>query len=141
MLTVHNIIKMELQSITKGNFNLEQTQKTFSHANNLRFHFQKDGRYFEYAVDTINKKTINMQCTVHKQDHIKKGRQIKIPRCYGRITLIVGGRLKTQPKACNSKKQKFEWSDENQFQDYLDVRNYAIQPHNCTKSCKKAYWS
>ena len=102
MLTVHNIIKMELQSITKGNFNLEQTQKTFSHANNLRFHFQKDGRYFEYAVDTINKKTINMQCTVHKQDHIKKGRQIKIPRCYGRITLIVGGRLKISLH-CNDK--------------------------------------
>ena len=128
---------MKLESITKGNFNLEQTKKTFSHANNLRFHFQIDGRYYEYAVDTINKKTINMQCTVHKQENTRKGVQTKVPRCYGRITLIVGGRLKTQPKSCNSKKQKYEWSDENQFQDYLDVRNFAIQTHNCKNSCKK----
>ena len=109
---------MILESITKGNFNLENTKKTFSHANNLRFHFQEDGRFYEYAVDTINKKSINMQCTIHKQDHVKRGRQIKVPRCYGRITLIVGGRLKTQLKACNSKKPKYEWSDENLFQDY-----------------------
>ena len=128
---------MKLQSITKGNFNLEQTKKTFKHENNLRFHFEKDGRFYEYAVDTINKKTINMQCTVHKQDHVKRGRQIKVPRCYGRITLIVGGRLNTQLKSCNSKKPKYEWSDENVFADYLDVRNYAIQTHNCTKSCLK----
>ena len=47
---------MKLQSITKGNFNLEQTKKTFKHENNLRFHFEKDGRFYEYAVDTINKK-------------------------------------------------------------------------------------
>ena len=78
-----------------------------------------------------------MQCTVHKQDHVKRGRQIKVPRCYGRITLIVDGRLKTQPKFCNSKKPKYEWSDENVFADYLDVRNYAIPTHNCTKSCLK----
>ena len=99
---------MKLESITKGNFNLEQTKKTFSHANNLRLHFQKDGRYYEYAVDTVNKKTINMQCTVHKQEHTRKGVQTKVPRCYGRITLIIGGRLKTQSKSCNSKKQKYE---------------------------------
>ena len=48
--------KMKLESITKGNFNLEQTKKTFKHENNLRFHFEKDGRFYEYAVDTINKK-------------------------------------------------------------------------------------
>ena len=128
---------MKLESITKGNFNLEQTKKTFSHANNLRFHFEHDGRFYEYAVDTINKKTINMQCTVHKQDHIKKKRHIQVPRCYGRITLIVAGRLKTQLKSCNSKKPKYEWSDENVFEDYLDVRNYAIQTHVCKQSCKK----
>ena len=34
---------MKLESITKGNFNLEQTKKTFKHENNLRFHFQNDG--------------------------------------------------------------------------------------------------
>ena len=93
MLTVHSIIKMELQSITKGNFNLEQTQKTFSHANNLRFHFQKDGRYFEYAVDTINKKTINMQCTVHKQDHIKKGRPLTFGRTCQMVIFALSNRV------------------------------------------------
>ena len=41
---------MKLQSITKGNFNLEQTKKTFKHENNLRFHFEEDGRFYEYAV-------------------------------------------------------------------------------------------
>ena len=35
---------------------MENTKKTFSHANNLRFNFKKDGRFYEYAVDTINKK-------------------------------------------------------------------------------------
>ena len=48
---------MILESITKGYFNLENTKKTFSHANNLRFDFKKDGRFYEYAVDTINKKS------------------------------------------------------------------------------------
>ena len=50
MLTVHNIIKMELQSITKGNFNLEQTQKTFSHANKLLRHARK---HYKNYVDKV----------------------------------------------------------------------------------------
>ena len=126
-----------LKSITKGNFNLEQTKKYYKHENNLRFHFLIEDRFYEYSIDTFNKSTINMQCVVRKQDHIKKGHHIQRPRCYGRITLIVGGRLKTQQKSCNSKKPKYEWSDENVFDDYLDVRNYAIQKHVCKNSCKK----
>ena len=123
-----------LENITKGNFNLEFTKKTYKHEHNLRFHIKVDEHYYEYAMDTINKKTINLQCVVHKH---QVGGNIH-PRCKGRITLIVAGRLKTQKKTnCNSKKPKYEWDPKNTFEDYLDIRNYAIQKHNCQKHCLK----
>ena len=126
---------MILQSITKGNLNLELTKNTYKHENNLRFHIQIDGRYYEYTTCTINKGTVNLQCVVHKKKKCNgnDGQQ----RCLARITMTVGGRLKTQEKACNSKKPKYEWSDKNDFQDYFDVRNYAIQKHYCQKFCQK----
>ena len=49
-----------LESITKGNYNLEYTKKTFKHETNLRFHIKIGERFYEYAMDTINKKTINL---------------------------------------------------------------------------------
>ena len=49
---------MILESITKGNYNLELTKKTFKHENNLRFHVKIDERFYEYSIDTINKATI-----------------------------------------------------------------------------------
>ena len=55
---------MILESITKGNYNLELTKKTFKHENNLRFHVKIDERFYEYSIDTINKATINLQCCV-----------------------------------------------------------------------------
>ena len=58
---------MILQSITKGNLNLELTKNTYKHENNLRFHFKIDGRFYEYTTCTINKATLNLQCVVHKK--------------------------------------------------------------------------
>ena len=49
---------MILEKITKGNFNLEFTKKTYKHENNLRFHVKIDERFYEYAIDTWNKQTI-----------------------------------------------------------------------------------
>ena len=46
---------MILEKITKGNFNLELTKKTYKHENNLRFHVKIDERFYEYAIDTWNK--------------------------------------------------------------------------------------
>ena len=57
-----------------------------------------------------------------------KGRQDQL-RCHGRITVKIGGRLKTQQKNCNSKKPKYEWNEKNVFDDYLDLRNYVLIPH------------
>ena len=62
---------MILEKITKGNFNLEFTKKTYKHENNLRFHVKIDERFYEYAIDTWNKQTINLQCT----DNIPKIRK------------------------------------------------------------------
>ena len=77
---------MILESITKGNYNLELTKKTFKHENNLRFHVKIDERFYEYSIDTINKATINLQCCVRKQrSNGRPGQQ----RCYGRITIEV----------------------------------------------------
>ena len=45
---------MILGKITKGNFNLELTKKTYKHENNLRFHVKIDERFYEYAIDTWN---------------------------------------------------------------------------------------
>ena len=56
---------MILEKITKGNFNLEFTKKTYKHENNLRFHVKIDERFYEYAIDTWNKQTINLQCVVN----------------------------------------------------------------------------
>ena len=77
---------MILESITKGNYNLELTKKTFKHENNLRFHVKIDERFYEYSIDTINKAIINLQCCVRKQkpSNGRPGQQ----RCYGRITRI-----------------------------------------------------
>ena len=41
-----------LENITKGNFNLEFTKKTYKHEHNLRFHIKVDEHYYEYAMDT-----------------------------------------------------------------------------------------
>ena len=114
---------MILEKITKGNFNLELTKKTYKHENNLRFHVKIDERFYEYAIDTWNKHTINLQCVVYERKKIQ-GR-VDQKRCYGRITIKIGGRLKTQPKNCNSKKPKYDWNEKNVFDDYLDLRNYV----------------
>ena len=53
---------MKIYRITKGNVALENTRDIRPHENNLRFHIEIEEKYFEYAIDTINKKTINIRC-------------------------------------------------------------------------------
>ena len=57
---------MKIYKITKGNFALENTRDIRPHENNLRFHIQIEGKYYEYAIDTINKKTLNVRCVIAK---------------------------------------------------------------------------
>ena len=57
---------MEIYKITKGNFALENTRDIRPHENNLRFHIKIEEKYYEYAIDTINKKTINIRCVICK---------------------------------------------------------------------------
>ena len=87
---------MEIYKITKGNFALEKTRDIRPHENNLRFHIKIEEKYYEYAIDNINKNTINVRCVIGKS----KFRQ----KCYARLTLLIAGYLKTEPKAGNSKK-------------------------------------
>ena len=42
-----------LESIAKGNFNLEYTIKTFKHETNLRFHIKIGERFYEYAMKKL----------------------------------------------------------------------------------------
>ena len=92
---------MKIYKITKGNFALENTRDIRPHENNLRFHIQIEGKYYEYAIDTINKKTLNVRCVIAKSKFRAK--------CYARLTLIFADYLKTEPKACNSKKTKYNF--------------------------------
>ena len=89
---------MELYAIFKGNYPLEKTAKIFKHENNLRFHVKQNDRFYEYSINSWNKKTINLRCVKFKSN------------CKAKITLILGEHLKTEEKASNSKKKKFEWS-------------------------------
>ena len=50
---------MKIYKITKGNFALENTRDIRPHENNLRFHIQIEGKYYEYAIDTINKTAVS----------------------------------------------------------------------------------
>ena len=89
---------MKLESITKGNYNLELTKETFKHEKNLRFHVKIDDRYFEYALDGINKTTINIQCVVRNQKKL----QTQQKRCYARITLKeTEFGQNTEPESCS----------------------------------------
>ena len=56
---------MQIYKITKGNFALENTRDIRPHENNLRFHIKIEDKYYEYAIDNINKNTISskMLCT------------------------------------------------------------------------------
>ena len=58
---------MELYKITKGNFALNATRDIRPHENNLRFHIKIDEKYYEYAIDQINKTTVNIRCVVGKR--------------------------------------------------------------------------
>ena len=89
---------MELYAISKGNYPLEKTAKIFKHENNLRFHVKQNDRFYEYSINSWNKKTINLRCVKFKSN------------CKAKITLISGEHLKTEEKASNSKTKKFEWS-------------------------------
>ena len=57
----------------------------------------------------ISSSTCSLQCEVYEKKKVQ-GR-VDQKRCYGRITIKIGGRLKTQPKNCNSKKLKYEWNE------------------------------
>ena len=72
---------MQIYKITKGNFALENTRDIRPHENNLRFHIKIEEKYYEYAIDNINKNTINVRCVIGKS----KFRQ----KCYARLTLLI----------------------------------------------------
>ena len=95
----------------------------------MRFHIEIEEKYYEYAIDTINKKTINIRCVIGKSKFRNK--------CYARLTLNIAGYLKTEAKCCKSKKTKYKWDDSNIETDYFDLRSYSIQTHKCTKHCLK----
>ena len=71
---------MQIYKITKGNFALENTRDIRPHENNLRFHIKIEEKYYEYAIDNINKNTINVRCVIGKS----KFRQ----KCYARRNAI-----------------------------------------------------
>ena len=120
---------MQIYKITKGNFALEKTRDKRPHENNLRFHIKIDDKYYEYAIDNINKKTINIRCVICKSKAHQK--------CYARLTLTIAGFLKTEAKASNCKKPKYQWDKTNIETDYFDLRSFSIQTHKCSKSCLK----
>ena len=122
---------MQIYKITKGNFALENTREIRPHENNLRFHIKIEDKFYEYAIDNINKNTINVRCVIGKS--VTKKRQ----KCYARLTLIIAGYLKTEAKASNSKKPKYKWDENNIETDYFDLRSFSIQTHKCTKNCLK----
>ena len=68
--------QMQLYKITKGNFSLENTKEIRPHENNLRSHVKIDEKFYEYAIDTINKKSINARCVMCKSKYKNK--------CYAR---------------------------------------------------------
>ena len=72
---------MQIYKITKGNFALEKTRDIRPHENNLRFHIKIEDKYYEYAIDNINKKTINIRCVICKSKAHQK--------CYARLTLTL----------------------------------------------------
>ena len=47
---------MELYAISKGNYPLEKTAKIFKHVNILRFHVKQNDRFYEYSINSWNKK-------------------------------------------------------------------------------------
>ena len=57
---------MKLYKITKGNFCLDKTKEKLPHENNLWFHVEINEKFYEYAIDTINKESINVRCVVVK---------------------------------------------------------------------------
>ena len=120
---------MDLYKITKGNFALENTRDIRPHENNLRFHIKIETKYYEYAIDTVNKKTINVRCVICKSKNIDK--------CYARATFLLSPYLKTTVKSDNSKRPKFKWDDSNVETDYFDIRSYTLQAHKCSKHCLK----
>ena len=122
-------LQMKLYKITKGNFCLDETKDIFAHENNLRFHVEIDGKFYEYAIDCINRESINVRCAVVKTKLHSK--------CYARFTFILAECLKTEVKPSNAKKTKFKWSQTNVETDYLDVRNFTVKPHVCSKTCSK----
>ena len=63
---------MQIYKITKGNFALENTRDIRPHENNLRFHIKIEDKYYEYAIDNINKNTINVRCVIGKQKFRQK---------------------------------------------------------------------
>ena len=62
---------MKLDFITKGNFNLDKTKEIYPHENNLRFHIKIDDKYYEYAIDNINKKSHEAQKEAPKSIHME----------------------------------------------------------------------
>ena len=93
---------MEIYKITKGNFCLDRMRDSRPHENNLRFHIKLNGKYYEYAIDTINKNTSNIRCVVGKTKISKK--------CYARAKLLTGPQLQT-------KKLQFEKNEVSMVRD------------------------
>ena len=58
--------------MTKGNFALNATREIRPHENNLRFHIKIDEKYYEFAIDQINKTTVNIRCVVGKTKNSPK---------------------------------------------------------------------
>ena len=80
-LSIKNMI---LINITKGNFNTSKTEALYLPEKNLRFHFKKDDRYFEYGIDNVNSRTINLYCI-----------ELKKSKCKSRLFLILADCLVT----------------------------------------------
>ena len=111
---------MEIHKITR-----KQPKNTDK--SKLRFHISINDKFYEYAIHSINKKTINIMCVVSKT----KGHD----NCLAKATLVPDDRLKTTKKESNSKTPRFKWADTNNETDYFDIKSYAIKDHSCTEMC------
>ena len=86
---------MQLLKITKGNYNTTKTIEQYLPEKTLRFHFTDNEKHFEYAIENMNKSTINLYCT-----------QLNRLKCKSRCTLVVAACLVIEEKKIQGKEKK-----------------------------------
>ena len=125
---------LALEKITHGAYSTEKhkfyKKKNFKKENTLVFHFYNGDVYRTMQLDNVNKETINLKCSKYRSTPVQTP-------CTARMTLKLSTILATIPKDPDQEKsrKKFVFSPDNDFEDYLKIRNYEIS-HECKKSCQ-----